>query len=215
MLPTPRVWGPRRAGCSSTPGLRSRPDPSQGPTGRPPSASSWGLHRDEGSRGRSLRWRQQAEQRRVQEGGSSQDVPGIRGSRGRQCPAWSLCWVRFQLSAGGCSLSRRYRRAWTPPQGCWGVGRVSGLTGRAGRQALASVPGPGHPGPAQTEGLHRPKQAPHARLPDLPPAPQSEYKSGPSASGLALLPPPLSLAFSPLFQVCLLAFCFSSERKLL
>lgn len=140
-------------------------------------------------------------------------MPGVRvGSEGR-CPAWSQCRVRSQLSPGGCSLSRRYRRAWTSPQGCWGVRRVSRLTGRAGLWLLCQAQE--DPGSAWTEGVHRLRQAPHAHLPDLPPAPTQhpECNSGPSASDLVLHPPQLPLAFSLLFQVCLLAFCFCSVRK--
>lgn len=213
----PRAWrGPRRAGCSSAPGLRSRPDPSQGPTGQPPSPSSWGLHGDKGGGGRSLCRSEQTERRCVQEGGSSQDVPGVRGSRGRRCPAWSPCWVRFQLSAGGCSLSRRYRRAWTPPQGCWGVGRVSWLTERAGRQALASVPGPGGPW-TRPDGGHPQAEAGAPRSPPGP-APSSPvrvrvwticFRSSPAPATAAL---GLFSALSSLFVGFL--FFFRKETSL-
>lgn len=109
------------------------------------------------------------------------------GSEGR-CPAWSQCRVRSQPSPGGCCLSCRYRRAWTPPQGCWGVGRLSWLTGRAGLWLLCQAQE--DPGSAWTEGIHRPRQAPHAHLPGLPPAPTQhpECSSGPSASDLVLHP---------------------------
>lgn len=157
--------------ASLRPGLRSRPDPSRAP-GAVSISLAVGAQRRQGrqrKQSQSLNRSEQAEQRRVREGRSSQDMPGVGvGSEG-QCPAWSQCWVRSQLSAGGCSLSHRCRRAWTPPQGCWGVGRVSRLMGRAGLWLLCQAQE--DPGSAWTEGVHRPRQAPRAHLPDLPQLP--------------------------------------------
>ena len=177
----------------------------------------WGLDGDKGGGGKSLSLSIGAS--RLSKGACR------RAGAARTCPGsgWAVGGsARPGVSAGSDPSSAL--GAAPSPVAAGGPGplhRAAG--GREGESAygkgwaLASVPGPGGPW-IRLDGGHPQAEAGAPRSPPGPaPAPtwHSACDSGPSASDLALHPPRPPLAFSPLFQVFLLAFCFCSVGKLL